>query len=91
MFLGDFLTNLKFDWLNLGVAITALLILLPVMSYFYFTRQKVLRVRFSSLRNIKKTKTSLKVRLKNLPFLLRIAAISLFLIAFSHPFLEKEV
>jgi Ca-activated chloride channel family protein len=91
MFLGDFITNLKFDWLNLGVAITALLILLPVMVYFYFTRQKVLRVRFSSLRNVRKTRTSLKVRLKNLPFILRVASISLLLIAFSHPFLEKEV
>ncbi len=91
MFFGDVITTLKFDWLNLGIAITAILILVPVMIDYYFKRQKGMRVRFSSLRNVRQQKPNLRIRLRHLPFWLRAAGICLLLIAFSHPFLEKEM
>jgi Ca-activated chloride channel family protein len=60
---------------------------------FYFERRKrrLPRIRFSSLRNIKPIKPTLKVRLYRLPLWLRIMAITLLLIAYAHPYQEKEL
>ena len=91
MFLLDFVADLRFDLLNLGVAVTGFITFLPIIIYFYYKKKKVTRIKFSSLTNLKKTKPSLKVKLYNLPFYLRIFSVFFLLIAFSHPYLEKEV
>lgn len=91
MGIGQFIADLRFDMVNLGIAIMGMLILLPAMIYFHFRKKAPVRIRFSTLRNIKKTPKTLKVRVVNMPFLLRIISIFLLLTAFSHPYLEREV
>ncbi len=91
MQMGSFLTEIRFDWMNLGIATLMFLIVIPVMIYFHYLKTRRTRIRFSSLRNIKKTKRNLKARLINLPFWLRIFAISLFLASFAHPYLKREI
>lgn len=91
MGLTDIIAGLRFEWINLGIALLGLLIFLPAMAYFYFKKQAVLRVRFSSLKNVRKAPPSLKVRLRHLPLWIRMAAIGFLLVAFSHPYVEKEI
>ena len=91
MGIAHFIADLRFDMINLGIAIMGVLILYPVLIYFYFRKRKPLRIRFSTLRNIKTAASSLKVRFVNFPFYLRLLTILLLLIAFSHPYLEREI
>ena len=88
---SHFINDLRFDTIQLGVAVMGILVILPLMVYAHFKMKPAVRVRFSSLRNIRKTPRTLKVRLVNLPFILRFAALFFLLIAFAHPYLEREV
>ena len=83
--------ELRFEWLNLSIALLAFLVLVPGMIYFERRKKRLPRIRFSSLRNIKPIKPPLKVRLYHLPLWLRITSITLLLIAFAHPYQEKEL
>lgn len=83
--------DLHFDWLNLTIALLAFMLLLPTMLFYRRQKQKTARIRFSNLHNIKPIKPSLKVRLQRLPMFLRITAIAMLLIAFAHPYQEKEL
>jgi Ca-activated chloride channel family protein len=82
--------DLRFEWLNLSIALLLFMVLVPAMLYFEQRRKKPARIRFSTLRNIKPIKTPLKVRLHRLPLWLRVVTVSLLLIAFAHPYQEKE-
>ena len=83
--------ELRFEWLNLAIALFSLLVIVPGMIYFERRKRRLPRVRFSSLRNIKPIKPPLKVRLYRFPLWLRILSIALLLIAFAHPYQEKEL
>ena len=83
--------ELRFEWLNLIIALLAFLVIIPGMIYFERRKKRLPRIRFSSLRNIKPIKPSLKVRLYRLPLWLRLISISLLLVAFAHPYQEKEL
>ncbi len=83
--------ELRFDWLNLGVALTMMIIMVPTMLWFHYRKGKTARIRFSSLKNIKATRPGLKVRLRSLPVWLRVAGLCLLLAAFAHPYQEKEL
>lgn len=83
--------ELRFDWLNLGVALTMMLILVPTMLWFHYRKGKSARIRFSSLKNLKSADPGLKVRLRSLPVWLRVAGVCLLLTAFAHPYQEKEL
>jgi len=91
MFFGDFLSDLRFDFINLGISTCLILIIIPALIYSNYKKNKTPRIRFSSIKNIKHTKKSLKVRLRNLPLWLRILAVTLLLVSFTHPYLEREV
>lgn len=82
--------DLRFEWLNLLIAFIILLTIVPAMIYYENKKRKPARIRFSSLRTIKPIKAPLKVRLYRLPLWLRIATIICLLIAFAHPYQEKE-
>lgn len=83
--------ELRFEWLNLVTALVAFLVIIPGMIYFEHRKKRLPRIRFSSLRNIKPIKPPLKVRLYRLPLWLRMISITLLLIAFAHPYQEKEL
>ncbi len=83
--------DLRFEWLNLIVALLLFLLLVPGMLYYEKRKRKPARIRFSSLRNIKPIKTPLKVKLYRLPLWLRMVTVSLLLVAFAHPYQEKEI
>ncbi|MBU0992884.1 MAG: VWA domain-containing protein [Proteobacteria bacterium] len=87
----QFVTDLRFDMINLGISLLGMITVLPAMMYVYFRKKTPARIRFSSLRNIKTTPRMLKVRMINLPFFLRLLTVSMLFIAFSHPYLEREV
>ncbi len=87
---ADFFSELHFEWLNLGVAIVIFLIMTPAMIY-WSKRQKPARVKFSSLKNLKKSTPSLKVKMRNLPLWLRIFSLAMLLVAFAHPYQEREI
>ena len=91
MFFGDFLSDLRFDFINLGISAFMFIIIVPALIYSNYKKKKTPRIRFSSLKNIKRTRQSLKIRLRNLPLWLRILAITLLLVSFTHPYLEREV
>lgn len=82
--------DLRFEWLNLTIALVLFMVLVPAMVYYERRKRKAARIRFSSLRTIKPIKTPLKVKLYRLPLWLRIATITFLLIAFAHPYQEKE-
>jgi Ca-activated chloride channel homolog len=86
-----FLTELRFDWQNLGIGLLIFMIIIPLILYFEFKKKQLPRVKFSSLKKLKKTTPSLKVRLRNLPVWLRVLSISLLLTAFAHPYQEREI
>ena len=88
---SHFITDLRFDTIQLGLALMGILVVLPLMAYARYKMKPTVRVRFSSLRNVRKTRRTLKVRLVNLPFILRLATLFFLLIAFAHPYLEREV
>lgn len=91
MVLDSFISDLRFDWLNLGISLFGILVIIPSMLFYHFKKNKPARIRFSSLKNIKQTKKSLKVKLRNLPVWLRILSVFFLLTAFSHPYLEREI
>lgn len=91
MGIGQFIADLRFDMINLGIAIMGVLTLYPLLIFFYFRKKKPVRIRFSTIRNIKTTPKTLKVRLVHLPFLLRLLSLLFLLTAFSHPYLEREI
>ena len=90
MILASVLSDLRFDWGNLAVAAGIAVVVLPVLAWYHFRKKRRPRVRFSSLRNVKPAAPSLKVRLRHLPFVLRLVAVAVFLGAFAHPYLERE-
>ena len=64
-----------------------LLILVPLLAgfYFLFLLKKKLVVHYSSLTNFKGVKKTVRQRLQHLPILLRLIAISLFIVAMARP------
>jgi Ca-activated chloride channel homolog len=86
----QFLSELRFEWLNLAMAMTLFFIMAPVMLY-YHQKRKLARIKFSSLKNLKKTTPSIKVRIRNLPLWLRLLSLFFLLIAFAHPYQEREI
>jgi len=83
--------NIQFEWLNLALAIILFALAAPAMIYFSRRKNHAPKIRFSTLRNISPTKRPLKVRLRNLPLWLRLLALALLLVAFAHPYQEKEL
>jgi len=90
MTLTELLTELRFDAGNLWVTAVGLVVVLPALAWLYCRKRRVARIRFSSLRNVRGGRASLKLRLRHLPFWLRIVTVAAFLGAFAHPYLERE-
>ncbi|MDX9924450.1 MAG: VWA domain-containing protein [Ignavibacteriaceae bacterium] len=64
-----------------------LLILIPLLSYFYWKKNRYLftELKYSSFDLFGEAKESIKERMAHLPFILRMIALSLFLIAMARP------
>lgn len=62
-----------------------LLLLIPPLVFFYFKYRGKAGVRFSSTKNIRRVPVSLRQRFAILPFVLRIAALILFIVALARP------
>ncbi|MCX7909056.1 MAG: VWA domain-containing protein [Ignavibacteria bacterium] len=72
------------------------LLLIPIIIIWYFFNQKKLFVplKFSTIEGFQRTKPNYKVRLRHSPFILRIIALTLFIIALARPQTsssEKEI
>ncbi|MGB9772279.1 MAG: vWA domain-containing protein [Candidatus Kapaibacteriota bacterium] len=73
-----------------------LLLIVPILIVWYMFRNKKIFVplKFSSIEGFTKTKPGIKVRLRHLPFALRMLALTLFLLALARPQTsssEKEI
>lgn len=88
MSIGDFhFANPIFFWL-------LIIVLLLVVWYIFFHKKTNVPIKFSTIEGFKRTKSNLKVKLRHLPFVLRILALTLFIIALSRPQTtssEKEI
>ncbi|PCJ52131.1 MAG: hypothetical protein COA79_24660 [Planctomycetota bacterium] len=71
-------------------AIALFFIMVPIMLFWHFKKKPTIKTKYSSLKYIKEIKPSLKIRLRNLPFYIRLLTICGMLLAFTHPYLEKE-
>jgi len=65
----------------------ALVILLPVMIWFYFrqSKKKKITVKFPGVRIVKRTGSRLTLKFRHLPFVLRILAIAALIVALARP------
>lgn len=85
----NILSNLQFEFYNLIVAVLVLLIAVPFLFKKQFGKGVTLKTKYSSVKNIKSIKPSLKVKLRNFPFYIRLLTILSLVVAFSHPWVEK--
>lgn len=85
----DTLSHLQFDLVNLLVVVLVLLIAFPFMFRKHFSKSNLPKTRYSSIKNLKNIKPSFKVKLRNIPFYIRLASILVLAIAFAHPWVEK--
>lgn len=83
------LSQLQIDWVNFFVVLVILLLTIPFLIRKQFAKGTVLKTKYSSVKNIKNIKPSLKVKLRNFPFYMRLVTILLLGCAFSHPWIEK--
>jgi len=83
--------DIQFEWLNLSIALLIFMVAVPSILYRSRQKSQAPKIRFSSLRNIAPIKKPLKVRLRRLPVWLRIAGLTLLLIAYAHPYQEKAI
>lgn len=89
MSLFEHLSHLQFEYIHFIGGLLVLLIALPFLIKKQFGKSTNLKTKYSNIKNLKAIKPSLKVRLRNTPFFIRILTIFSLLIAFSHPWIEK--
>lgn len=80
-----YVTKLDFSRTSAIIAICLFLALIPLFALSFSRQKRTAAVKFSSLGNIKKVRPSRRYRLRNLPALLRVLAVTCFLVAFAMP------
>lgn len=90
MGLMDIFTSFRIDLIHAMIAFVLMIVLLPIMFKFYFQNKKTVKVRYSSLKNMKSGVQSFKIKIRHLPFFIRVMLITCMLTAFAQPYLEIE-
>ena len=85
------LSSLQFEVINLIGALIVLLIALPFLFKKQFAKGSTLKTKYSSIKNIKNIKPNLKVRLRNIPFFIRLLTILSLALGFSHLWVVKII
>ncbi len=80
-----YLVRLEFSRTSAIIGACLFVILIPLLAASFSRQKKSTAVRFSSLGNVKKVRPSRRYRLQKLPALLRVLAVTAFLIAFAMP------
>ncbi len=80
-----YVTKLDFSRSSAIIALCLFLVLIPLFSLSFSRERKTAAVKFSSLGNIKKVRRSRRYRLRNVPALLRVLAVTCLLVAFAMP------
>ncbi len=80
-----YLTKLEFSRTSLIIAVCLFVVLIPLLAASFSRRRRTAAVKFSSLGNISKVRPSKRYRLRNAPAMLRVLAVTCFLVAFAMP------
>ncbi len=80
-----YLTKLEFSRTSLIIAVCLFVVLIPLLAASFSRRRRTAAVKFSSLGNISKVRPSKRYRLRNAPAVLRVLAVTCFLVAFAMP------
>jgi len=80
-----YLTKLEFSRTSAIIAVCLFAALIPLFAASFSRQKRTAAVKFSSLGNIKKVRPSRRYRLRNLPAVLRVLAVTSFLVAFAMP------
>jgi len=80
-----YLTKLEFSRTSATISVCLLAALIALLAAIFSREKRTAAVRFSSLGNIKKVRPSKRYRMRNLPFVLRVLAVTCFMIAFAMP------
>ncbi len=86
----DLFSSFRIDVIHTLIALILLVVLIPIMFKYYFHKKKTIKIRYSSLKNIKSGGQSFKVKIRHLPFFVRVLMVVFMLGAFAHPYLEIE-
>ena len=80
-----YLAKLEFSRTSAIVAACLFAALIPLLAASFSRRRRTATVKFSSLGNVKKVRRGRRYRLQNLPAVLRVLAVTCFLMAFAMP------
>ena len=82
---GAYLTGLHFSRTSAIVAICLFAVLIPILAASFSREKATAAVKFSSLTHVKKVRPTRRHRVRRLPALLRVVAITCLLVAFAMP------
>jgi len=80
-----YFTGLQFSGTSAIVALCLFAIVIPLLALGFSRGRRTASVRFSSLENVKKVRPTARYRVRHFPLLLRVLAVTCFLIAFAMP------
>jgi len=80
-----YFTGLQFSRTSAIIAISLFAVLIPLLAANFSRQRRTATVKFSSLGNVKKVRPTKRYRLRHAPALLRVLAITAFLVAFAMP------
>lgn len=85
----ELFSKLKFEPYQLMIVLVLLILLVPLMIRRQFAKNTTPKTRYSSIKNLKSIKPSFKIKIRHLPFFMRLFAILLLGLAVAHPWVEK--
>lgn len=80
-----YFTGLQFSGTSAIVALCLFAVVIPLLAWGFSRGRRTASVRFSSLENVKKVRPAARYRVRHFPLLLRVLAVTCFLIAFAMP------
>ncbi|MDP2895402.1 MAG: VWA domain-containing protein [bacterium] len=80
-----YFTGLQFSGTSAIVALSLFAIVIPLLALGFSRGRRTASVRFSSLENVKKVRPTARYRVRHFPLLVRVLAVTCFLIAFAMP------
>ena len=80
-----YFTGLQFSGTSAIIALCLFAVVIPLLAWGFSRGRRTASVRFSSLENVKKVRPTGRHRVRHFPLLLRVLAVTCFLIAFAMP------
>lgn len=80
-----YVTGLQFSPTSAMIALCLCAIAIPLLAFGFSRTRRTASVRFSSLENVKKVRPTSRYRVRHFPLVLRVLAVTCFLIAFAMP------